>query len=69
MIYNNDNTDNDENDNNSNNNKLCSLHNQVMRMMEYEKMAAAEEIGYKINPAWYSSAPSFVPIAVQSWAK
>ena len=25
---------------------------QVMRMMEYEKMAAAEELGYKINPAW-----------------
>jgi len=26
--------------------------NAVMRMMEYEKMAAAEELGYKINPAW-----------------
>ena len=48
MIYNDNNTDNDDDDNN---NKFSSLHNQVMRMMEYEKMAAAEEIGYKINPA------------------
>ena len=23
-------------------------------MMEYEKMAAAEELGYKINPAWWA---------------
>jgi len=23
--------------------------------MEYEKMAAAEELGYKINPAWWAN--------------